>query len=296
MHPIDTPNNPPTPIIVANYHCHTGENPLWNPVDQRLYWCDIPCGRLFRYNPLDNTHELCFETEPIGGFTIEADGALVLFMARGTVRRWHKGAFNTILPDIPKERDSRFNDVLADPLGRVFCGTMATPRELGRLYRLDPDGTLTVMLEEVQCSNGLAFSVDRGRLFYTDSWARKIYVFDYHSQDGSLSKRRVFADCEESDGFPDGLTVDASGGVWSARWDAGCLIRYTQDGLEERRISLPTAKVSSLTFGGPSYSDLYITTAGGDDPAANGENAGALFRMKVGFRGVPECFSRFGVS
>ena len=280
--------------IIANYKCHCGENPLWNPIDNRLYWCDIPNGRIFRYEPTANVHEICFEGDIVGGFTIESDGALLLFMAHGAIRRWSNGTLTTIVSEIPDERESRFNDVLADPIGRVFCGTMATQARPGRLYRLDLDRGLTVMVEGVKCSNGMAFSPNHRRMYYTDSFAREIYVFDFDVQTGSLTNRQLFVKNAEIDGMPDGSTVDAEGCLWSAQWDGSCLIRYRPDGTEDRRINFPTKKVSSLTFGGPDYSDLYVTTAGGDNPEENGEHAGALFRLNVGIRGVAEFHSRLG--
>jgi sugar lactone lactonase YvrE len=280
------------PQLVANYQCRCGENPLWNPIDERLYWCDIPNGRIFRYDPARNTHEICHEGEVVGGFTIESDGALLLFMARGAVRRWSNGILTTIISDIPEERESRFNDVIADPMGRVFCGTMATPQRPGRLYRLDLDGALTIVVDGIQCSNGMAFSPDRRQMYYTDSFAREIYVFDFDAQSGSLENRRLFVKSDEADGLPDGATVDAEGYLWSAHWDGSCLIRYRPDGQEDRRIQFPTKQVSSLIFGGSDYSDMYITTAGGDEPDQNGELAGALFRMNAGVGGAPEFYSR----
>ncbi len=283
------------PQIIANYQCETGENPLWNPIDQRLYWCDIPNGRIFCYDPLADAHEICYEGDVVGGFTIEADGALLLFMARGAIGRWSNGKLTVIVPEIANERESRFNDVLADPMGRVFCGTMATAARPGRLYRLDLDGSLTVMLEGILCSNGMAFSLDRRQMYYTDSFAREITLFDYDRESGSLRNRRLFVKTAEADGFPDGSTIDAEGCLWSAQWDGSCLIRYTPEGKEDRRIYFPVLKVSSVTFGGSDYSDMYVTTAGGDDPAVNGKDAGALFRVNVGIRGVAEFPSRVGL-
>jgi D-xylonolactonase len=280
------------PQLVVDCQCTCGENPIWNPIDKRLYWCDIPNGRIFRYDPAADTHEQCYEGDVTGGFTLESDGALLLFMARGAIRRWSNGNLTTIIAEIPEERDSRFNDVIADPMGRVFCGTMATPAQPGRLYRLDLDGSLTVMLEGIQCSNGMAFSLDRRQMYYTDSFAREIYIFDFDLATGSLKNQRSFVKSNEADGFPDGLTLDAEGYFWSAHWDGYCLIRYRPDGQEDRRIQFPTKKVSSVIFGGSDYSDLYITTAGGDDPKENGEHAGALFRMNVGVHGIAEFHSR----
>lgn len=279
------------PQTIADYECECGEGPLWHPFEKRLYWVDIPKGRLFRYDPAAGGHEQCLEGEELGGFTIQADGSLLLFLARGAVRIWRDGELTTVIEDIPDEVETRFNDVIADPAGRVYCGTMPTPNRLGRLYRLDTDGTLTMLLEDVGCSNGMGFTPDRKRMYHTDSPARTIYLFDYDRVTGGLSGRREFVSIPEGQGVPDGMTVDAEGCVWSAIWDGGCLIRFTPDGREDRRIAFPAKKVSSVTFGGDDYSDMYVTTAGGNKKETEGAGAGALFRVRTGIRGVPEFLS-----
>ncbi|MBN1922392.1 MAG: SMP-30/gluconolactonase/LRE family protein [Anaerolineae bacterium] len=283
--------------LIADYACITGEGPLWHPLEQRLYWVDIPTGRMFRYEPATGQHEQCFAGEPIGGFTIQADGALLLFMARGVVALWRDGVLAPVMPEIPEERESRFNDVIADPEGRVFCGTMPTGKRGGTLYRLDVNGALTRVLEGVQISNGMGFSPDLTQFYYTESLARTIWVFDYDRATGDLSHRRVFARVPnvEGEGVPDGLTVDAEGYIWSARWDGGCLVRYRPNGKEDSRIHFPARKVSCATFAGPDTTDLYVTTAGGDDKVANGPGAGALFRLRPGVQGRPEFCSRLQV-
>jgi sugar lactone lactonase YvrE len=280
------------PEMVADYQCVTGEGPLWHPEEGKVYWVDIPQGRLFRYDPSTGSHEMCYEGEPIGGFTLQADGALLFFMARGAVKIWRDGQLTTVIDEIPEERETRFNDVIADPAGRVFCGTMPTSERLGRLYRLDPDGTLTKLLEGIGTSNGMGFTPDRKGMYYTDSRKREIYLFDYDQALGGIDNQRVFLRIPEGQGIPDGMTVDALGYVWSARWNGGCLVRYAPDGTEERRIAFPAKKVSCVTFGGPDYMDIYVTTAGGQNKAEEGEGAGALFHLNLGIPGVPEFRSR----
>ena len=280
------------PELIADYACECGENPLWHPMEKRLYWLDIPTGRLFRYDPADGTHEQCYQGEVHGGFTIQADGSLLLFQARGAVSVWLDGELTTVIDEIAQERDSRFNDVIADPAGRVFCGTMATGDAPGRLYRLDTDGSRTVVVEDVRCSNGLAFTLDRKCLYYTDSERREISVFDYDADTGELSNRRGFVTTPADQGVPDGMTVDADGVVWSARWDGGVLVAYAPDGTEKRRIEFPARKVSSVTFGGEDYRTAYVTTAGGGDKRGEGAGAGALFRMDLGVGGVAEFYSK----
>lgn len=285
-----------TPELIVDYACAIGEGPLWHSVEQALFWVDIPAGRLFRYHPASGEHSLCYAAaEPIGGFTIQADGALLLFMARGMIRRWHGGDSTTLVLEVPEERDTRFNDVIADPLGRVLCGTMATQSRPGRLYRLDTDASLILLLDDVGISNGLGFSPDRTALYYTDSIKREIYRFDYDVERGALSNRRIFARLEPEDGLPDGLTVDAEGCVWSARWDGSSLVRYSPSGALLSRFVFPVKKVTCATFGGSEYDVLYVTTAGGEDKSAEGASAGALYRLRLGIRGRPEFMSRIAI-
>jgi D-xylonolactonase len=281
------------PELIADFACECGENPLWHPFEKCVYWVDIPTGRLFRFDPKTEHSELCERgEEALGGFTIQADGALLLFLARGAVKRWQDGVLTTVIEEIPDERDTRFNDVIADPAGRVFCGTMPTPDRPGRLYRLDVDGALTMVLDGIACSNGLGLTPDRKRMYYTDSGKGDIYLFDYDVSTGAVSNQRLFFRLPKERGCPDGMTVDAEGFVWSAIWDGSCLVRLAPDGSEDRRTMFPAKKVSSVIFGGEDYRDLYITTAGGQNKEAEGHGAGALFRVRSDVPGVPEFLSR----
>ncbi|WP_226006652.1 SMP-30/gluconolactonase/LRE family protein [Natrinema salinisoli] len=273
---------------VADIHAHTGEGPLWHPNDQQLYWVDIPAGRLYRYDPATDDHEIAYETDgaPLGGYTIEADGALLLF-THGTISRWAPGD-DDAEPVASIDADTRFNDVIAGPNGRVFCGTMPGEETLGDLYRLERDGTSTVAIEDVDIANGMGFS---GETFYfTESEARRVYAYDYDRATGDLSNERTVIEMPADGAVPDGMTVDEEGCIWSARWNGGRVVRYSPDGEQLDEIELPARKVSSVTFGGPEYSDLYLTTALDDgDRETEGDGAGALFRVPdVDVSGVPE--------
>lgn len=286
----------PHPDLIAFPPCDLAENPLWHPLEQRLYWTDITRGRLYRYDPATGMHEQCYLGDPVGGFTIQADGALLLFMHRGRIAIWRGGSeLENVVDEIPAELDGRFNDVIADPAGRVFCGALSLPvgAHPGRLYRLDTDGSLQVVLEGVTVSNGLAFTPDRRRMYYTDTRPRRIYRFDYDERTGALSNQQTWLQVPEGEGGPDGMTVDAEGYVWSARWDGSALYRYTPEGAENLRIPFPARKVSSASFGGPDLGDLYVTTAlSGGSQEAEGPGAGGIFRLRTGARGLPDFFSR----
>ena len=277
------------PERVVDCGCELGEGPLWHPEERRLYWVDIPSGRLLRWRPGQAARETFLGGEAVGGCTLQADGSLLLFMAGGAIRRWDPAAPESlaeVVEGIPDERETRFNDVIADPAGRVFCGTLPAPGRLGRLYRLDTDGSLRVVLEGVGCSNGMGFTPDRRGMYFTDSPTRTIDLFDYDAATGELSNRRTFARTPDDEGVPDGMTVDAEGFVWSARWGGACVVRYAPDGSVAGRVELPTPKVTSVMFGGDDLSDLYVTTAGGSGSA--GGPAGAVFRVRPGVGGVSE--------
>ena len=279
---------------VADTTCKTGEGPLWHNGESRLYWVDIPAGRLYRFDSSAHSYEQVLEVDgAIGGFTVQADDSLLLFLAGGAIAVWRQGESLQYLVDgIDVERESRFNDVIADPVGRVYCGTMAGPTGSGRLYRLDTDGSLTELLDGIGCSNGMGFSPDRRTLYHIDSPTKQVSRFVWDESTGELRDRQVFVDTSDEEGVPDGMTVDADGFVWCARWGGGCLVRYRPDGVEDLRITFPARKVSSAGFGGVDLDELYVTTAGGDDRAAEGDGAGALFRLRPGVRGLPEFRSR----
>jgi sugar lactone lactonase YvrE len=281
-----------TPELIANYRCVIGENPIWHAVERKLYWTDIVRGRLFRYDPRSGEHETCYEGRPVGGFTIQADGSLLLFMDRGTIAQWRDGALSVIVDEIPEERLSRFNDVIADPRGRVFCGTMSVGNNNGRLYRVDLDGSIHLVMEAVGCPNGMGFSSDCQTFYFTDSFARSIYSFKYEENDASVQDRKIFTKFNQTDGMPDGMTVDATGKIWCALWDGACVVQLDNCGRISRRLPVPAHKTSSLTFGGEGYDEMYITTSGGDQSEDEGFFPGALFCLKIGFIGRPEFQSR----
>lgn len=281
---------------IVDERCTVGEGPLWHPDHELLYWVDIPGGHLFRYDPATGEYEHAVSNDrQLGGFTIEADGTLLLFQGGGAIQRWQagEGIVETIRRHLPDERASRFNDVVADPAGRVFAGTMPTEDRLGRLYRIDRDGNAAVVERDLAVPNGMDFSRDRSTFYLTVSDEKTIYAYDYDEDTGSLANRRTFVDTGDEAGVPDGLTVDSADHVWSARWDDGGVDRYTPAGTHDRRIDVPPPKASSVTFGGPEYGDLYVTTAVGEGTAADDDSgAGMLYRTRAEVAGVPAFRSR----
>jgi sugar lactone lactonase YvrE len=280
------------PETVVDVKCKIGEGPIWHPAEKRLYWVDIPDGAVFRYDPVAHRHEEVLRGALIGGYTIQQDGSLLLFMAKGAIRIWRNGELTTVVDEIPELGSTRFNDVIADPSGRVFCGTMPDADGQAYLYRLDTNGTIDMVLDGIGLSNGMGFTPDKRHMYHVDSKKHEISMFDYSQTDGSLSNRRVFLKLDKSDIEPDGMTVDADGHVWVAFWNGGCVRRFDADARQVLEIHFPAKKTTSMAFGGERYDELYVTSAGGDNRPGDGAEAGALFRVGVGVPGLPEHLSR----
>ncbi len=274
---------------VANYHCGTGENPLYDSRDGRVYWEDIPTGRLFRADHATLEHECFYQGEVVGGFTFQADGSLLLFETDRIATLDAHGKRRVLREGIDSDM-ARFNDVIADPEGRVFAGTIGRTNESGGLYRVDVDGSVRCLFKGSGCANGMAFTPDLARFYWTCSTRRKIFVYDYDRQRGELRGERVFYAAPPLEGIPDGLTVDAAGDVWTARWDGSAVLRLSPKGELLETIRFPVSKVSSAAFGGPELDTLYVTTAGGH-PGSEAAD-GTLYRLRVGVRGQPEFHSR----
>lgn len=280
--------------VVVDVPCHLGESPVWHPFENGIYWLDITQGHVHAYNLATHNHKIVYQGDPVGGLTVQADGSLLLLMSGGIVASWKSGKLK-VLTKIKGsyELERRFNDAIADSTGRVYTGTVHPHDKTGRFYRIDPDGKTTTLLYDVFTSNGMAFSIDQKRFYYTETRAWKIHVFDYDGKTGDLTNKQTFIQIPrgEKESKADGLAMDTQGFLWSASYDAGRIIRYSTEGFEERRIDLPVRKVTSLTFGGRNLNRLYITTAGGDDRTLT-PLAGSLFRVTPRVSGLPRYFSR----
>ena len=284
--------------VVADYECEVGEGPVWHSGENRLYWTDILTGRLFWYEPATGGSSQCYDGRMIGGFTIQADGSLLLFMDKGTVAVWRDGEIvRTVIESIPAELEQRFNDVAADPEGRVFCGTIPlddVERRSGRLYRLDLDGSYRVLLEGLGISNGIGFSPDREFFYYVDSLDDIVWRFAYDQVTGEISDRQTFLELSAESGSPDGLTVDRDGDLWIAVAMGWAVAQYSPQAELLQRVELPAKFVSSVAFGGMDLTQLFVTT-GLTDTGDSGEAAGTLMVMEPGVGGLPEYRSRITI-
>jgi len=278
-------------VAVANYHCEVGENPLWDERTGRIHWVDIDTGRMFRAEHATLEHECFYRGPTVGGFTFQDDGALLLFEA-DRIARFENGVRRVLKEGIDSDM-TRFNDVIADPEGRVYAGTIGRSLRSGGLYRIDRDLTVTCLWKDTGCANGMGFTADLRRFYWTCSTTRRIFVSDYERESGALLNRRVFYTAPEAEGTPDGLTLDVRDHVYTARWGGSRVLEMSEAGDVVGSIELPVTRVSSACFGGPELDTLYVTTAGGREGATTPD--GTLYRIELATRGRPEFRSRIGL-
>jgi D-xylonolactonase len=274
-------------VIESAGRCRLGEGPLWSDREQALYWVDIlgqaACrlriadDRVTRW-PLPDLIGWLIERTDAPGF-VAGLGRDVVYLTLDPL------TITPIARPEPQLDDHRLNDAKADAAGRIWCGTMQVDcrSESGALFRLDPDGTLSRWDHGYRVTNGPAFSPDGRHLYHTDSLRRIVYRFTLRD-DGSLAEREHFIRVDPDSGVPDGMTVDADGGVWIALWGGARVSRYTRDGRLDRSIALPASQITSCAFGGPALDRLYVTSAaeGVDEPLG-----GALFELDAGVAGLP---------
>lgn len=240
-----------------------GEGPHWDAAESRLHWVDILAPALVTGDPTTGDRRATAMPELVGSIIPRRSGGMVCATESGIKLVTQEGA---LAPFSPVEEDlpgNRLNDAKCDSHGRLWVGSLAidtTPGK-GALWRVDPDSSAHLMDSGFHISNGIGWSPDDRLMYFTDSGARKIWVYDFDAVRGEISNRRTFAEIDDATGVPDGLAVDIEGGVWSAIWDGWNVTRFLPDGSIDRVVSLPVPRPTSIAFGGPALGTMFITTA-----------------------------------
>ena len=269
---------------------------LWAPRERRLYWLDQLETAVHCLDPESGEDRVLplGLTVQTGSFLPRAGGGFVLAKRDGLFFVDPGGTSLTPFVD-PKEGrwDTCYNDGKVDGHGRLWIGTIHVPETdpQGSFYRIEPDGSHTVIDADYVVCNGPAFSPDFRTLYVANTWAGEIFAFDVDPATGEAGNRHMFATVPPEDGYPDGMTVDTEGFLWSAHWGGSRITRYDPDGTVERAIEFPVPNVSSCIFGGPDMQTLFATTATdgmSEDEIAKAPLSGSLFAVDTPFQGTPE--------
>lgn len=281
---------------VAPTRSKLGESAVWDVKDQCLWWADIKGGLVHRFDPVTGENKTFDVGEDVGCLAIRKAGGLVLATRTGF---WffdpETGAKQAIHDPEAHLPDNRFNDGTTDAQGRFWAGTMkdtGAPAPQGSFYRLDPDLSVTCWKEGVFTTNGLAFSPDGARMYFSDSFpeVRKIWTAAYDQTSGTPGEPALFFDTSDVPGRPDGGTVDADGCYWQAGVSGWQLYRLSPKGKVLMTIDMPVEKPTKPMFGGPNLDVLYVTSIGGDiTPGTDQPEAGSLFAITgLGIKGLAQ--------
>ncbi|MEV1173228.1 SMP-30/gluconolactonase/LRE family protein [Nonomuraea sp. NPDC049784] len=277
------------PYTVTDPVAEHGEGPVWSSRWGGLRWVDMLAGDVLALDAQGKVRrrhvgKVAAVVRPrvSGGYLVAGERELLL---SGTD---DLDAPLRSLGEAWTDPAVRMNDGGCDPDGRFYIGSMAYDESPGRgsFYVAEPGGGLRVVLPEVTISNGFDFSPDGTLAYYADTTTGRVDVLDYDPE-GGLSGRRPFAVVDAAQGAPDGLTVDAEGGVWVALWQGGAVHRYDASGRLDAVVSLPVRKVTAVTFGGEGLDRLFITTSALGVDRAEEPDAGAVFAADPGVRGRP---------
>jgi sugar lactone lactonase YvrE len=280
--------------VASDGEFELGEGPVWDGARDRLLWVDIKRGAVhtghLEGGLIMPDRHLQFD-EMVGAVVSSSDGRLLVAGAH-RVYRVDEGSRCTVHADlVPEPKRSRLNDGACDPAGRFLVGSMALDARQGEecLYRLEDDGTVTVIDDDLTISNGLAWSPDGTVMYSTDTTPGVVWARSYDPAGGACGPRREVVRLDRG-GWPDGLCVDADGNLWVALWGGGEVRCYTPAGDRLATVSVPAPHTTSAAFVGPERDTLLITTATDQLSAAQLDAfplSGRLFLAHVGVAGVP---------
>jgi sugar lactone lactonase YvrE len=251
-------------------HDVLGEGPAWDAANDRLVWCDI-AGRKIHELVRDGdawAAGASWEMPDLPGAVVpRRDGGLLAMVGHEFCLMGEDGSLEPIARIEVSGAPARFNDCRVDPRGRLLAGTMVLDlSEPGKLLRLDPDGSVTTLLDDVALSNGLDWSPDGATFYFTDTPTRGIDAFDYDLDAGTISNRRRVVTIPHGEGAPDGMCVDDEGCLWTAVIFSGAVRRYSPDGEMLGEVRTPAHQVSSCAFGDDDGGELFVTTIGEEIP------------------------------
>lgn len=285
-----------TASVVVDAQSRLGECALWCDQTHTLYWTDIEGSVLNRWNPADGGRREWKLPQRLGSFAFTNDASQMLLGLAGGIALFNvdTGSMTDVVRIEPGKPTTRINDGRCDRQGRFVFGMFNSDSKAaspGKFYRVNAALQVeTLPLPPASVANSIAFSPDGLRMYFTDTPTRRIMCADYHA-DGRIGTPRTFVTVPDSEGFPDGSTVDAEGGLWNAQWDGGCVVRYGPNGVETERHSVPATRPTCPAFGGAALDRLFVTSAriGLERDALHAQpHAGAVFALSPGRGGLPE--------
>jgi len=249
------------PALAFDARTELGESPVWDERTGTLLFVDIVRGVIARCDPKrGETETVAVFEEPVGSIALRRDGGLVAAVGTAIVLL-DEQSNRTIVARLPDAGGLRFNDGACDPQGRYWIGTMALDLAPGRgtLCRYDARG-LVPMVAPVSISNGIDWSADATRMYYVDTPSRRVDVFAFDAQDGSLSDRRTLVEIEQRRGSPTGWpstrkttcgSHSGTGGGFAATGPTACSTALSSFRCRDRRAARSAGTISRTSTSPP---------------------------------------------
>lgn len=252
---------PSAPEVLCEEAGREAHNLWWDDRDESLWWTDIEGARLYRMNLSTRIQSAVYEGPMVAAFLPQEDGTWLLFREKD-IALLSFDRHEQVVPLIENVRfdGDRFNEAIADTSGRVLVGTLRNGRPNGAgVYRLETSGTLVKMLGGTGESGGMGWNLKGDALYWTCATTKTISRFRYDAKRGALSNRQVFHECLPDEGTPSGLAVDGEGTIWSARRDAGVILKIGENRRLLGQVTIPARHITSLAFGGLDHRTLFAS-------------------------------------
>jgi D-xylonolactonase len=252
---------PSAPAVLVEDAGAAAQNLWWDDRDNSLWWTDVEGGTVYRLNLGTRIQSAVYEGPTVGALIPQEDHTWLLFRDRDiALLDFERHAqVMTLLENVRYDGD-RFNEAIADSTGRVLVGTLRKGRPNGAgIYRLDPSCTLGKVLGGTGESNGMAWSANGETLYWTCGTTKTICRCKYDPRRGTLSNRQVFHECMPEEGTPAGLALDIEGTLWSARREAGVILKIGENRRLMGQVTLPAKHVTSVAFGGADRRTVFVS-------------------------------------
>jgi len=247
------------------------EGARWH--EGRLWFSDMHTGQVFKANPLARTlEEVAVVDDQPSGLGWLPDGSLLIScMLQRQVRRVAPDGSMSVYADLSGLTDAPINDLVTDAVGRTFLGGFGydlyadAPQRPGPVFRIDPDGTPTVVADDLVFPNGSVILPGTSTLVVAETWAARLSAFDIDDH-GDLVDKRVWAELPAGS-TPDGLCVDAARGVWVSSISTSRFLRVEEGGRVTQTIEVEDRCATDCILGGPGGTTLYLLTSNSWMPA-----------------------------
>lgn len=262
------------------------EGPIWDSVNKCLYFSDIPANKMWRWSESEGAKLFREPSGKSNGLTLDKQRRLLACEHgnRRVSRTESDGTVVTIADKYNGKKLNSPNDVVVKSDGSIYFtdppyGLSAEFGNLGEqelpfqgVYRLSPDGkVLTLLIDDFDKPNGLAFSPDESLLYIDDTDGVHVRVFEV-KPDGTITNGKIFADLkDDAEGNVDGMKVDSEGNVYVT--GPGGVSIFDPSGNKLGIIEMPEVS-ANLAWGDDDWKTLFITAST------------SLYRIKLKVQGI----------